>query len=321
MCDESGSALSGAPTPVIYLKYKCISDCVTIVRTLAAGTVVQISFGRQVKWFASLADTCALGATLSKTRRPYLRPSEPFHNSDSAMLRTAQAQFKRLTTCVLQEDCQRARCTDGTTLVWPMVHCEDMDTQGALKTCDNTGSVRKSGPMSWKKTGTGPDCNRWQPDLRLRSIWPEDFTGCGSSKFGMWLNRRGTGGSRLPPCDNRTTGQVTGKTTGLQDLVIATFQQPRQPPRPTAMTMATTTTTTTATTTGDYSDDDYIYGGYGHHSDDGYDDYGGQLQRRRHLWRLTNRRYGHHSHNGYDNYDDDYSNDYGNYGDDYGDTT
>ncbi|KAH9176160.1 hypothetical protein EDB89DRAFT_2065947 [Lactarius sanguifluus] len=95
--------------------------------------------------------------------------------------------------------------------------------------------------------------------------------------------------------------------TGLQDLVIATFQQPRQPPRPTAMTMATTTTTTTATTTGDYSDDDYIYGGYGHHSDDGYDDYGRRLQRRQHLWRLTNRRYSHHRHNGYDNYDDDYT--------------
>ncbi|KAH9158739.1 hypothetical protein EDB89DRAFT_1917494 [Lactarius sanguifluus] len=143
-------------------------------------------------------------------------------------------------------------------------------------------------------------------------------TGLVVLRRGLWVLRQGF---RLPPCDDQMTGQATGKTTGLQDLVIATFQQPRQPPRPTAMTMATTTTMTTATTTGDYSDNDYIYGGYGHHSDDGYDDYGGRLQRRQHLWRLTNRRYSHHSHDGYDNYDDDYSNDYGNYGDDYGDTT
>ncbi|KAH9040608.1 hypothetical protein EDB85DRAFT_1886723 [Lactarius pseudohatsudake] len=38
--------------------------------------------------------------------------------------------------------------------------------------------------MNRKKTGTGPDCNRWQPDRRLRFIGSEDFTGCGSSKFG-----------------------------------------------------------------------------------------------------------------------------------------
>ncbi|KAH9040943.1 hypothetical protein EDB85DRAFT_1886613 [Lactarius pseudohatsudake] len=38
--------------------------------------------------------------------------------------------------------------------------------------------------MNRKKTGTGPDRNRWQPDLRLRFIRPQKFTGCGSSKFG-----------------------------------------------------------------------------------------------------------------------------------------
>ncbi|KAH9015281.1 hypothetical protein EDB83DRAFT_2321345 [Lactarius deliciosus] len=43
--------------------------------------------------------------------------------------------------------------------------------------------------MNWKKTGTGPDRNRWQLDLRLRFIRPEKFTGCGSSKFGKWVNR------------------------------------------------------------------------------------------------------------------------------------
>ncbi|KAH9011157.1 hypothetical protein EDB85DRAFT_1901280 [Lactarius pseudohatsudake] len=32
--------------------------------------------------------------------------------------------------------------------------------------------------MNRKKTGTGPDCNRWQPDRRLRFIRSEDFTGC-----------------------------------------------------------------------------------------------------------------------------------------------
>ncbi|KAH9050403.1 hypothetical protein EDB83DRAFT_2317169 [Lactarius deliciosus] len=33
--------------------------------------------------------------------------------------------------------------------------------------------------MNRKKTGTRPDRNRWQPDLWLRFIGPEDFTGCG----------------------------------------------------------------------------------------------------------------------------------------------
>ncbi|KAH9014641.1 hypothetical protein EDB84DRAFT_1680107 [Lactarius hengduanensis] len=40
---------------------------------------------------------------------------------------------------------------------------------------------RGSSPMNRKKTGTGPDRNRLQPDLRLRFIRPENFTGCGSS--------------------------------------------------------------------------------------------------------------------------------------------
>ncbi|KAH9036286.1 hypothetical protein EDB84DRAFT_1675853 [Lactarius hengduanensis] len=66
----------------------------------------------------------------------------------------------------------------------------------ALITMIDTSSVRKSGPMNWKKTGTGPDCNRWQPDRRLRFIQPEDFTGCGSSKFGIWVNRHRAGWDR-----------------------------------------------------------------------------------------------------------------------------
>ncbi|KAH9028339.1 hypothetical protein EDB85DRAFT_2276382 [Lactarius pseudohatsudake] len=41
--------------------------------------------------------------------------------------------------------------------------------------------VRKSSPMNRKKTGTGPDCNRLQPDLRLRSFLFWSGTGCGSS--------------------------------------------------------------------------------------------------------------------------------------------
>ncbi|KAH9019628.1 hypothetical protein EDB85DRAFT_1896554 [Lactarius pseudohatsudake] len=54
-------------------------------------------------------------------------------------------------------------------------------------------SVRKSSPMNRKKTGTGPDCNRLQPDLRLPFIRPEKITGCGSSKSGIWVNRHRAG--------------------------------------------------------------------------------------------------------------------------------
>ncbi|KAH8980795.1 hypothetical protein EDB83DRAFT_2326819 [Lactarius deliciosus] len=59
--------------------------------------------------------------------------------------------------------------------------------------------------MNRKKTGTGPDCNRWQPDLRLRFIRPENFTGCGSSKSGKRVNRHRAGWDRSQPVFTATT--------------------------------------------------------------------------------------------------------------------
>ncbi|KAH9024954.1 hypothetical protein EDB85DRAFT_2277456 [Lactarius pseudohatsudake] len=53
--------------------------------------------------------------------------------------------------------------------------------------------------MNRKKTRTGPDHNRLQPDLRLRFIRPENFTGCGSSQFGKWVNRYRAGWDRSQP--------------------------------------------------------------------------------------------------------------------------
>src|SRR5882757_6147734 len=53
--------------------------------------------------------------------------------------------------------------------------------------------------MNRKKTGTGPDRNRLQPDLRLWFIRPENITGCGSSKFGKWVNRYRAGWDRSQP--------------------------------------------------------------------------------------------------------------------------
>ncbi|KAH9040945.1 hypothetical protein EDB85DRAFT_2253461 [Lactarius pseudohatsudake] len=59
--------------------------------------------------------------------------------------------------------------------------------------------------MNRKKTGTGPDRNRLQPDLRLRFIRPENFTGCGSSQFGKWVNRYRAGWDRSQPVFTATT--------------------------------------------------------------------------------------------------------------------
>ncbi|KAH9016984.1 hypothetical protein EDB85DRAFT_1897861 [Lactarius pseudohatsudake] len=67
--------------------------------------------------------------------------------------------------------------------------------------------VRKSSPMNRKKTGTGPDCNRWQPDHRLRFIRPGNFTGCGSSKSGIWVNRHRAGWDRSQPVFTTMTTQ------------------------------------------------------------------------------------------------------------------
>ncbi|KAH9016465.1 hypothetical protein EDB85DRAFT_2155921 [Lactarius pseudohatsudake] len=73
-------------------------------------------------------------------------------------------------------------------------------------------SVRKSSPMNRKKTGTGPDCNRWQPDHRLRFIRFENLTGCGSSKSGIWVNRHRAGWDRSQPVFTTTTTPVSTRT-------------------------------------------------------------------------------------------------------------
>ncbi|KAH9023766.1 hypothetical protein EDB85DRAFT_1894624 [Lactarius pseudohatsudake] len=75
-------------------------------------------------------------------------------------------------------------------------------------------------PMNRKKTGTGPDRNRLQPDLRLRFIRPENFTGCGSSQFGKWVNRYRAGWDRHDqprPSDNANfdNADQMGTTTTL----------------------------------------------------------------------------------------------------------
>ncbi|KAH9013772.1 hypothetical protein EDB85DRAFT_1899552 [Lactarius pseudohatsudake] len=85
-----------------------------------------------------------------------------------------------------------------------------------------TGSVRKSSPMNRKKTGTGPDCNRLQPDLRLRFIRPEKITGCGSSKSGNWVNRHRAGWDRSQPpqgqhFDNGDTSTTATSTIDNHD--------------------------------------------------------------------------------------------------------
>ncbi|KAH9014378.1 hypothetical protein EDB84DRAFT_1443876 [Lactarius hengduanensis] len=77
--------------------------------------------------------------------------------------------------------------------------------------------------MNRKKTGTGPDRNRLQPDLRLRFIRPENFTSCGSSKFGKWVNRYRAGWDRSQPPqqqhldsrnDDRHFDNLNGDTLG-----------------------------------------------------------------------------------------------------------
>ncbi|KAH9013949.1 hypothetical protein EDB85DRAFT_1899439 [Lactarius pseudohatsudake] len=91
----------------------------------------------------------------------------------------------------------------------------------------NTTSVRKSGPMNRKKTGTGPDCNRWRPDRRLRFIRPEDFTGCGSSKFGIWVNRHRAGWDRSQPVFTTT---ATRRRQHRQPWPTTVRPQFRHPP-------------------------------------------------------------------------------------------
>ncbi|KAH9024553.1 hypothetical protein EDB85DRAFT_1894262 [Lactarius pseudohatsudake] len=66
--------------------------------------------------------------------------------------------------------------------------------------------------MNRKKTGTGPDCNRLQPDRRLRFIRLVNLTGCGSSKSGIWVNRHRAGWDRSQPVFTTTTTPVSTTT-------------------------------------------------------------------------------------------------------------
>ncbi|KAH9016310.1 hypothetical protein EDB85DRAFT_1898184 [Lactarius pseudohatsudake] len=83
----------------------------------------------------------------------------------------------------------------------------------ATRTWETTfTSVQKSSPMNRKKTGTGPDCNRWQPDHRLRFIRFENLTGCGSSKSGIWVNCHRAGWDWSQPVFTATTTPVSTMT-------------------------------------------------------------------------------------------------------------
>ncbi|KAH9013528.1 hypothetical protein EDB84DRAFT_1680421 [Lactarius hengduanensis] len=103
-----------------------------------------------------------------------------------------------------------------------------LDSYSQYKYSSEMSSVRKSGPMNRKKTGTGPDCNRWQPDHRLRFIRPEDFTGCGSSKFGIWVNHHRAGWDRSQPVFTTT---ATRRRQHRQPQPTTVRPQFRHPPR------------------------------------------------------------------------------------------
>ncbi|KAH9032694.1 hypothetical protein EDB85DRAFT_2289686 [Lactarius pseudohatsudake] len=94
-----------------------------------------------------------------------------------------------------------------------------------------TDSVRKSSPMNQKKTGTGPDRNRWQPDLRLRFIRPQKFTGCGSSKFGnLDEPPQGRLGPVLTGLYNDNHPLTPASTTTTKYKCTTTVSTPAAPP-------------------------------------------------------------------------------------------
>ncbi|KAH9017188.1 hypothetical protein EDB85DRAFT_1897781 [Lactarius pseudohatsudake] len=99
--------------------------------------------------------------------------------------------------------------------------------------------------MNRKKTGTGPDRNRLQPDLRLRFIRPENITGCGSSKFGKWVNHYRAGWDRSQPVFTVTTSHdhpTTRRRCQCLGPASSPASTPRQHRPPTTVVPTSTTT-------------------------------------------------------------------------------